>query len=129
MTNMNDDRAKLETMLVELGVTSTKQVSNGVQIVFDDIYTTIMIYGDSTLSLLCSVKRDDGGWDLRQINAANNRVRFAKFSLERGNLLLDADFVFQLRSFDSLDKLRQILALWRMALRELQVLVEEMIPA
>lgn len=58
-------------------------------------------------------------WDLGRVNAANNRVRFAKFSVERGNLLLEADFVYYLGATDAVEGMRQILDLWRMALHEL----------
>ncbi len=129
MTNVNEDRARLEKLLTELGVAPARQVSNGVQVVFDGIYATIMIYGDGTLSLLCSVRSDGREWRLDGVNAANNRVRFAKFSVEQGNLLLEADFMFRLGSPDATDGLRRILDLWRMALHELQTLVGELMPA
>ena len=129
MTEINEDRARLADLLLRLDLTPTTQGSNAVQIVLDGVYATVMVYGDGTLSLVCSVRGDEAGWDLQRVNAANNRVRFAKFSVDRGNLLLEADFVFHIASRDALDQLRQVLKLWRMALHELQLLVEELVPA
>ena len=129
MTNVNDDRARLTALLTKLDLSPEPVGAKGVRVVLDGVFATIGLYGDSTLSLTCSVKGDGQEWDLHRINAANNRVRFAKFSVDRGNLMLEADLVFRLESPDAIDQLRQALKVWRMALHELQVLVQELVPA
>lgn len=120
---------RVAELLTELGFTVEREVSGGLTIMFEGVYATVVVYDDGTLSLMCSV--DGHGVDLRlpEINEANNRVRFAKFIVERDNLLLEADFVFGLTAPDAQEQLRTVVRLWRMALRELKDLVGRLVPA
>ena len=129
MTEVNEHRAKLLALLTDLDLSPSEQGANAIRIMLDGLYATVLVYGDSTLSLVCSVRGNGHEWDLQSINAANNRVRFAKFSVDRGNLLLEADFVFNIGSSDAEDQLQQVLKLWRLAVRELRLLVEELVSA
>lgn len=120
---------RVAELLAELGFEVERGGDRGLTITFEGVYATIIVYDDGTLSLMCSV--DGHGIDLRlpDINEANNRVRFAKFSVERDNLLLEADFVFPLAVTDAQEQLRTVVSLWRLALRELKELVEKLVPA
>ena len=120
---------RVAELLAELGFEVERRTSGGLTIMFEGVYATVVVYDDGTLSLMCSV--DGHGVDLRlsEINEANNRVRFAKFSVERDNLLLEADFVFGLTAPDAQEQLRTVVRLWRMALRELKDLVGRLVPA
>lgn len=129
MSRINEDRAKLMRLLAELDLDPAEQGANGIKILLDGIYATMMVYGDGTLSLACSVRGNGPKWDLERINTANNRIRFAKFSVDHEKLLLEADFVLNISSRDLEDQLSQVLELWRMALRELLFLVEQFVAA
>lgn len=120
---------RVAELLADLGFEVEREGGRGLTITFEGVYATVVIYDDGTLSLMCSV--DGHGIDLRlpDINDANNRVRFAKFSVDRDNLLLEADFVFSLAAPDAQEQLRTVVALWRMALRELKDLVGRLVPA
>jgi hypothetical protein len=127
---MVDDRQRLSSILDELGYKPELQGDHGVRIMFDGVYATVLFYGDGTLSLICSVKGEGIELNLDDVNAANNRVRFAKFSVDaRRNLQLEADFVFPLGGPESVDQMRHLLKLWRQALHELKALVETLVPA
>lgn len=125
---IEEDRQRLTNLLTELGYQPEAKGDHGVRILLDGVYATVLFYGDGTLTFICSVNGANINVRLDDVNAANHRVRFAKFSRDtKGNLQVEADFVFPLARADAADQLRQLMVLWRQALHELKALVEELV--
>lgn len=120
---------RVADLLAELGFDVQREGRRGLTIMFEGVYATVVVYDDGTLSMMCSVGGEGIDLRLQEINEANNRVRFAKFSVEHKNLLLEADFVFALAAPDAQEQLRTLVQLWRMALRELKDLVGKLVSA
>lgn len=129
MSDHTEDRARLSGMLTSLGYEVENDGEKGIRINTGGLHATVVVYDDGSLSLVCSVA--GGGVDLRltDVNDANSRVRFAKFSVDDGNLLLEADFVFSLAGWNAIEQLKHIMQLWQLALQELKHLVAELVQA
>jgi hypothetical protein len=129
MIDANVDRAKLAEWFQELGYTVDESDDTGLRIRTEGVHVTVVVYEDGSLSLVCTVAAGEGvELDLKDINDANNRVRFAKFSTAEENLLLlEADFVFSLNSASAFEHLKHIMRLWLFALQELRNLVRELV--
>ena len=126
MSTIDEDKARLSQLFGKLGYDVEADIENGLRVNTGGVHVTVVVYDDGTLSLVCSVA--GGGVDLRlqDVNEANSRVRFAKFSVEGGNLLLEADFVFALHNADASAHLLHIMHLWDLAFLELRRLVTEL---
>lgn len=128
MTETSADRSKLAEMLEQLDYVVEADSEKGLRIRTSGVHVTIVVYDDGSLSLVCSVAGGpDVTFKLDQINEANNRVRFAKFSIVDDTLHLEADFVFALNAPTAFEQLRRIMQLWHFALQELRNLVRELV--
>ncbi len=129
MTEALDDRARLAALLRSLNY----EVDDGVygekslRITTSGLNVTVIVYDDGSLTFVCSA--DGAGVNLRleEVNEANNRVRFAKFSVDGSTLLLEADFMFSLDDPNAAEEIAQIMSLWKLALQELKHLVTELL--
>jgi hypothetical protein len=128
MIDANVDTAKLAEMFEQLGYTVEENDESGLRIRTGGVHVTVVVYEDGSLSLVCSVAGGEGvELSLEDVNDANNRVRFAKFSVVDETLLLEADFVFSLNSPNAFHHLKHIMRLWYFALQELRNLVRELV--
>jgi hypothetical protein len=130
MADRTDDMSRLAQLLSYLGYDiEGAEGDKGLRITTNGVHVTVVVYDDGSLSLVCTVA--GGGVDLRlaDINDANNRVRFAKFSKDDDQLILEADFMFSLEGINAQDELRHIMSLWTLALQELKHLVRDLLAA
>lgn len=131
MTEALDDKARLAELLralnYEVEANTGEAGDKALRITTSGLHVTVVFYDDGSLSLVCSV--DGAGVDLRltDINDANNRVRFAKFSVDGTTLILEADFMFSLGDQNAAEELAHIMNLWTLALQELKHLVNELL--
>lgn len=131
MTETTEDRDKLAELLrslnYEVEANSGKDGNKALRITTSGLHVTVVVYDDGSLSLVCSVDGADVDLRLTDINEANNRVRFAKFSVDGTTLILEADFMFSLGDPNAAEELSHIMNLWKLALQELKHLVTELL--
>jgi len=128
MTDRTDDRTRLAEMIRALDYeVEGDEGEKGLRITTNGIHVTVVVYDDGSLSLVCSAAGEDVPLRLEDINDANNRVRFAKFSRDDKELILEADFMFSLHDPSAEQDLSRIMKLWTLALQELKNLVTELL--
>ena len=121
---------RIVALLEALGYQAHQSEHNRIRVNSGGIFATIMLYADGSLSLRCRVLGNaEFILDLEKVNRANHEMRFGKFSIDDGAILLESDFVFDPTVPEPSEALGKIMAIWDAALGRLKSLVLSLEPA